>query len=52
MRTNGKLPYTMAHNESDYGSTLGPDLGEGEYIYYPQNDFTQGILLDYHRLDK
>lgn len=49
---SGKLPYTVAKNESDYGLTLSPDLGEGEYIYFPQSDFTEGVFIDYRRFDK
>lgn len=48
---SGKLPYTMAHNASDYGTTLGPDLPEGEFALFPQSNFTEGVFLDYRRFD-
>lgn len=49
---SGKLPYTIAKNESDYGHLLGPDLPEGEYIYYPQSNFSEGVYTDYRYFDK
>lgn len=48
---SGKLPYTVAKNESDYGNVSGPDLPEGEFEYFPQSDFTEGVYLDYRRFD-
>ncbi|KAJ5351480.1 hypothetical protein N7452_000454 [Penicillium brevicompactum] len=44
---SGKLPYTVPKNVTDYGPLLGPDLPEGDYINYPQSDFTEGIFIDY-----
>jgi beta-glucosidase-like glycosyl hydrolase len=47
---SGRLPYTIAKKEEDYG----PDSG---IIYYPngvvpQQDFTEGLYVDYRYFDK
>lgn len=47
----GKLPYTVARNESDYGDLLEPSLGTGEFELFPQANFTEGILVDYRHFD-
>ncbi|KAK0635764.1 glycoside hydrolase superfamily [Bombardia bombarda] len=47
---SGKLPYTVARNESDYVG-LGPDLPEGEFAKFPQSNFTEGVLVDYRHFD-
>ena len=47
---SGKLPYTVAKNESDY-NTLAPDLPEGEFEYFPQSNFIEGIYVDYRDFD-
>ncbi len=45
---SGRLPYTVAKNESDYGSLLNPIVQSGDVnIYYPQDDFTEGVYIDY-----
>ncbi len=49
---SGKLPYTVAHNSSDYGSLLGPDKPEGIFTLFPQSDFTEGVYIDYKRFDQ
>ncbi|KEY66084.1 hypothetical protein S7711_09204 [Stachybotrys chartarum IBT 7711] len=49
---SGKLPYTVARNESDYGNMLGPDRAEGEFVNFPQSDFTEGVYVDYRRFDQ
>ncbi|KAI1203373.1 glycosyl hydrolase family 3 N terminal domain-containing protein [Nemania serpens] len=49
---SGKLPYTVARNESDYAHLLGPDLPEGNYIKFPQSDFAnEGVYIDYRHFD-
>jgi beta-glucosidase len=48
---SGKLPYTVAKNESDYGNMLGPDVAEGKYENFPQSDFSEGVYVDYRRFD-
>ncbi|PIG89349.1 beta-glucosidase M [Aspergillus arachidicola] len=45
---SGRLPYTVAKNESDYGSLLNPVIQSGtDDIYYPQDNFTEGVYIDY-----
>ncbi|EHL01946.1 putative beta-glucosidase M [Glarea lozoyensis 74030] len=51
---SGKLPYTVAKNETDYGAILNPviDLGEnGEFYRFPQDNFTEGVYIDYRAFD-
>ncbi|EMR71031.1 putative beta-glucosidase m protein [Eutypa lata UCREL1] len=50
---SGKLPYTVARNESDYGALLHADLPEGRFARFPQSDFvdTDGGLVDYRSFD-
>lgn len=47
----GKLPYTVARNESDYGDMLEPSLGADEFELFPQANFTEGIFIDYRHFD-
>ena len=49
---SGRLPYTVAKEEKDYGHLLDPDQGEGRYAKFPQSDFTEGSLIDYRRFDR
>lgn len=49
---SGKLPYTVPRNESDYGHLLDPAKPEGEYKYFPQSNFSEGVYIDYRRFDK
>ncbi|KAJ3456226.1 hypothetical protein MRS44_016249 [Fusarium solani] len=46
---SGKLPYTIAKNESDYTPYVpcGLELGSKD----PQCDFTEGVYLDYRSFD-
>ncbi|OJJ42548.1 hypothetical protein ASPZODRAFT_76651 [Penicilliopsis zonata CBS 506.65] len=48
---SGKLPYTIAHNETDYGNLLNPALPEGIFWLFPQANFTEGQLIDYRAFD-
>jgi beta-glucosidase len=48
---SGKLPYTVAKNQSDYGSLLSPSLPEGEFEIFPQSNFTEGVYVDYKYFD-
>lgn len=48
---SGKLPYTVARNESDYGDVLQPSLPEGQFALFPQSNFTEGTLVDYRHFD-
>ena len=44
---SGRLPYTVAHSESDYGSLLRPTLPTTEDPQYSQSDFDEGVFIDY-----
>ncbi|GAP85818.1 putative glycoside hydrolase family 3 protein [Rosellinia necatrix] len=49
---SGKLPYTVARNESDYGNILSPDLPEGRFVKFPQSNFSaEGVYIDYRHFD-
>lgn len=49
---SGKLPYTVAKNESDYTSAGQPSEPEGEYTLFPQSDFSEGVFVDYRLFDQ
>jgi beta-glucosidase len=45
---SGRLPYTVARKESDYGALLEPVVPSGtENEYYPQSDFNETVYIDY-----
>ncbi|KAI1875203.1 hypothetical protein JX265_004261 [Neoarthrinium moseri] len=48
---SGKLPYTVAHNESDYEALLKPSPAEGIFVKFPQSNFTEGAYIDYRHFD-
>jgi beta-glucosidase len=49
---SGKLPYTVARNESDYEHLLSPDLAEGKFERFPQSNFSnEGVYTDYRHFD-
>lgn len=49
---SGKLPYTVAKGDGDYGHLLNPSLPEGRFQRFPQSDFTEGVYNDYKYFDK
>ncbi|KAK4225758.1 family 3 putative glycoside hydrolase [Podospora fimiseda] len=52
---SGRLPYTIAKREEDYGKVVDPaGLGEEERKeYFPEDDFSaEGLLIDYRAFDK
>jgi beta-glucosidase len=49
---SGRLPYTVAHHEADYGSLLYPDLPTEHDPQYAQSEFTEGVFIDYRRFIK
>ncbi|TAQ90369.1 hypothetical protein B7494_g1320 [Chlorociboria aeruginascens] len=49
---SGKLPYTVAKNESDYGTLVSPSEPEGEFEFFPQSNFTEGVYIDYRAFDQ
>jgi beta-glucosidase len=48
---SGKLPYTVAKNESDY-NTLSPSTPKGKYQLFPQSNFSEGEYIDYRYFDQ
>lgn len=46
---SGKLVYTIAKNESDYGALLNSSVS---FDAFPQDDFTEGLYIDYRHFDK
>jgi beta-glucosidase len=46
---SGKLPYTVAKKEQDYGHLLNSTLGSGKF---PDADFSEGVYIDYRAFDK
>ncbi|PPJ59718.1 hypothetical protein CBER1_10807 [Cercospora berteroae] len=46
---SGRMPYTVAHAETDYGSLLLPDLPTEQDPQYAQSDFVEGVFIDYRR---
>lgn len=51
---SGKLPYTVARNESEYGPLLAPVLTDNasDYRYFPQDNFLEGVYIDYRAFDQ
>ncbi|KAG6034551.1 glycoside hydrolase 3 [Claviceps citrina] len=47
---SGKLPYTLARNESDY-PVYAPCGRGGDNTTSPQCDYTEGVYLDYRAFD-
>ena len=48
---SGKLPYTVARREEDYGAILRADLPVGRFERFPQSDFSEGVFVDYRAFD-
>ncbi|CZT42953.1 related to Probable beta-glucosidase M [Rhynchosporium secalis] len=49
---SGKLPYSVPKKESDYGALLSPTPPEGVYWLFPQDDFREGVYIDYRAFDE
>jgi len=47
---SGKLPYSVAKNESDW-ENFHHAVAEAPYNYFPQDDFDEGVLIDYRYFD-
>ena len=45
----GRLPYTVARKESDYGALLNSSTS---YDFFPDDDFEEGLYIDYRAFDK
>ncbi|EEY23873.1 beta-glucosidase [Verticillium alfalfae VaMs.102] len=52
---SGRLPYTVARNESDYGDLLKPYYtsrdAPSRFRTYPQSNFVEGTFVDYRDFD-
>ena len=49
---SGKLPYTVAKNESDYGILQSQYVEQSsQYALFPQDNFTEGVFIDYRAFD-
>ncbi|KAI1082746.1 glycosyl hydrolase family 3 N terminal domain-containing protein [Whalleya microplaca] len=48
---SGRLPYTVARQESDYGHLLNYSTGTGS-SWFPQDDFVEGLFIDYRAFDR
>lgn len=48
---SGKLPYTVARNESDYEDLDRPAQASGIFERFPQANFTEGVYIDYRQFD-
>jgi beta-glucosidase len=48
---SGRLPYTVARNESDYGDLLYHHNGTGD-VWSPQDDFSEGHSIDCRAFDR
>lgn len=46
---SGRLPYTVAKNESDYGTLLNSTIS---WDYFPSINFTEGRYIDYRAFDR
>ncbi|KAE8146049.1 glycoside hydrolase superfamily [Aspergillus avenaceus] len=46
---SGRLPYTVAKNESDYGSLLNSTVS---FDAFPEVNFTEGLYIDYRAFDR
>ncbi|KAK3349617.1 glycoside hydrolase family 3 protein [Lasiosphaeria hispida] len=46
---SGRLPYTVARNESDYGPLLN---GSVSFDHFPDSNFTEGLYIDYRAFDR
>lgn len=49
---SGRIPYTVAKNETDYDNFLKPDITlDGMFQHFPQSNFTEGVYIDYRHFD-
>jgi beta-glucosidase len=46
---SGRLPYTVAREETDYGHLLNSTVS---FDAYPQDNFTEGVYIDYRAFDR
>ncbi|XP_014550271.1 glycoside hydrolase family 3 protein [Bipolaris victoriae FI3] len=48
---SGRLPYTVAKNESEYGDLLSPVRADNTSNYYTSANLTEGVYIDYRHFD-
>jgi beta-glucosidase len=48
---SGRLPYTVAKNEFDYGNLLRPVIADNTSNYYTSANLTEGVYIDYRHFD-
>ncbi|KAH8588635.1 beta-glucosidase-related glycosidase [Bisporella sp. PMI_857] len=48
---SGKLPYSVPKNESDFGAIYSQILPQTPYNIFPQDNFTEGVYIDYKAFD-
>jgi beta-glucosidase len=48
---SGRLPYTVAKNEFDYGDLLRPVTADNTSNYYTSANLTEGVYIDYRHFD-
>jgi beta-glucosidase len=48
---SGRLPYTVAHEEADYGHLLNSTTDDSQPAFL-QSDFTEGLYIDYRAFDQ
>jgi beta-glucosidase len=48
---SGRLPYTIAHTEKEYGALLNFTLNDGDSTWFPQSNFEEGPYIDYRYFD-
>ena len=46
---SGRLPYTIAKKEDDYGALLNSSVS---FDHFPEDNFTEGLYIDYRAFDK
>ncbi|THC97329.1 hypothetical protein EYZ11_003163 [Aspergillus tanneri] len=49
---SGKLPYTVAKKAEDYGQLLHPMEAKEPFGLFPQDNFSEGIFIDYRAFDQ
>lgn len=49
---SGRLPYTVAKKAADYGKLLHPTQAIEPYGLFPQDDFEEGVYIDYRAFDR
>ncbi|EJT78053.1 hypothetical protein GGTG_03156 [Gaeumannomyces tritici R3-111a-1] len=45
----GRLPYTIARREEDYGKLLNSSI---KFDFFPDDDFEEGLYIDYRAFDR